>query len=247
MRAHRCGGGYADEQERLLPFLLLFLFIIIYSTLTPSSFIPCSLDLHIRQVDDCVADDKEVMLEGGQVDMQAEEVEEHVGVDLSVGVVGKKSYEEPECGSAADFLLGVEIESNECETVPAPPTKPSFSLEPNERETVPAWTFERESKSGHPTISLFALASNERQTVSAPHTKLFALELNERESVPVPPTKPLFVLEPNEHESVPAPPHSFTLEPNEHESLHTPPTESELPPPPKKLKGLFHRRKSIGR
>ena len=30
------------------------------------------------------------MLEGGQVDMQAEEVEEHVGVDLSVGVVGKE-------------------------------------------------------------------------------------------------------------------------------------------------------------
>jgi hypothetical protein len=85
------GGGYADKQERLLPFLLLFLFIIIYSTLTPSSFIPCSLDLHIRQVDDCVADDKEVMLEGGQVDMQAEEVEEHVGVDLSVGIVGKNN------------------------------------------------------------------------------------------------------------------------------------------------------------
>ena len=84
------GGGYADEQERLLPFLLLFLFIIFYSTLTPSSFIPRSLDLHIRQVDDCIADNKEVMLEGGQVDMQAEEVEEHVGVDLSVGVVGKK-------------------------------------------------------------------------------------------------------------------------------------------------------------
>ena len=85
------GGGYADEQERLLQFLLFYLFIIFYSTLTPSSFIPRSLDLHIRQVDDCVADDKEVMLEGGQVDMQAEEVEEHVGVDLSVGVVGKKN------------------------------------------------------------------------------------------------------------------------------------------------------------
>jgi len=82
MRAHRCGGGFADEQERLLQFLLFYLFFIFYSTLTPSSFISRSLDLHIRQVDDCVADDKEVMLEGGQVDMQAEEVEEHVGVDL---------------------------------------------------------------------------------------------------------------------------------------------------------------------
>ena len=47
------GGGYADEQERLLPFLLFILFIIIYSMLTPSSFIPRSLNLHIRQVDDC--------------------------------------------------------------------------------------------------------------------------------------------------------------------------------------------------
>ena len=82
------GGGYADEQERLLQFLLFYLFIIFYSALTPTSFIPRSLDLHIRQVDDCIADDKEVMLEGGQVDMQAEEVEGHVGVDLSVGVVG---------------------------------------------------------------------------------------------------------------------------------------------------------------
>jgi len=52
------------------------------------------------------------MLEGGQVDMQAEEVEEHVGVDLSVGVAGKNNYEEPECGIAANFLLGVEIEGD---------------------------------------------------------------------------------------------------------------------------------------
>ncbi len=37
------------------------------------------------------------------MDMQAEEVEEHVGVDLLVGVVGKRKYEEPECGSTADF------------------------------------------------------------------------------------------------------------------------------------------------
>jgi len=130
------GGGCADKQESLLPFLLLFLFIIIYSMPTPSSFIPRSLDLHIRQVDDRIADNKEVMLEGGQVDMQAEEVEEHVGVDLSVGVVGKKNYEEPECRSAANFLLGVEIESNERETVPVPPTKPSFSLASNEHQAV---------------------------------------------------------------------------------------------------------------
>jgi len=183
MRAHCWGGSYADEQERLLPFLLLFLFIIIYSTLIPSSFIPRSLDLHIRQVDDCIVDDKEVMLEGRQVDMQAEEVEEHVGVDLSVGVVGNKNYEEPECRSAANFLLGVEIESNERKTVPAPPTKPSFSLALNERETVPA----------PPTKPSFLLEPNERETVpTAPTMPLFSLAANEHKTVPAPPTMPSF-------------------------------------------------------
>jgi hypothetical protein len=43
------------------------------------------------------------------VDVSAEGVEEVVGVDLSVGVVCQK-YEEPEsCGSAVNFLLGVEM------------------------------------------------------------------------------------------------------------------------------------------
>jgi len=52
------------------------------------------------------------LIKGGQVDVLAEEVEEDVGVDLSAGVVCKK-YEEPEsCGSAADFLLGVEMEGD---------------------------------------------------------------------------------------------------------------------------------------
>ena len=50
------------------------------------------------------------MLKGVVVDVEAEEMEEEA-VDSSVGVVGKKNYEEPEsCGSAADFLLGVEME-----------------------------------------------------------------------------------------------------------------------------------------
>ena len=41
------------------------------------------------------------MIEGGQVEVEAEEVEDGV----------PKKYEEPEpCGSAADFLLGVEME-----------------------------------------------------------------------------------------------------------------------------------------
>ena len=43
--------------------------------------------------------------------MDAELEGEEIVQDLSVGVVCKKNYEEPEsCGSAADFLLGVEME-----------------------------------------------------------------------------------------------------------------------------------------
>jgi hypothetical protein len=59
--------------------------------------------IHNRQVDDCVADDEEILIEGGQVDVLAEEVEEDVGVDLLAGVVCKK-YKEPEsCRSTADY------------------------------------------------------------------------------------------------------------------------------------------------
>jgi hypothetical protein len=46
------------------------------------------------------------------MDVKAEEMEEDA-VDLSVGVVFSKKYEEPEsCGSAADFSLGVAMESD---------------------------------------------------------------------------------------------------------------------------------------
>ena len=62
--------------------------------LTPSSFIPRSLDLLIRQVDDCVADDKEVLLE---------EVDDIV--DLSVGVVSQKYEESGPRGLLPIFLL----------------------------------------------------------------------------------------------------------------------------------------------
>ena len=45
--------------------------------------------IHNRQVDDCVTDDKEILIKGVQVNVLAEEVEEDVGVDLLVGVVCK--------------------------------------------------------------------------------------------------------------------------------------------------------------
>ena len=64
------GGGNDDEQERLLPFLLfIFIYDFLFSAnLLPSS-IPPPLNLHNRQIDDCVADDEEILIEGGQVDV----------------------------------------------------------------------------------------------------------------------------------------------------------------------------------
>ena len=105
-------GGSAAQQNRLLIFLLFVLFIIFlfYANPLPSS-IPPHLNPHNRQVDDCVAGEEEVLIEGGQVDVLAEEMEEDVGVDLSVGVCFQK-YEEPgPCGSAGDFLLGDKMSS----------------------------------------------------------------------------------------------------------------------------------------
>ena len=63
-------------------------YLLFYANPLPSS-IPPPLNLHNRQVDDCVADGKEILIEVGQVDALAEEVEEDVGVDLLVGVVCK--------------------------------------------------------------------------------------------------------------------------------------------------------------
>jgi len=52
------------------------------------------------------------LLKGVVVDVEAEEIEEEA-VDSSVGVVGKKNYEELEsCRSAANFLLDEEMEGD---------------------------------------------------------------------------------------------------------------------------------------
>ena len=85
-------------------FIIHFIYYFLFYPNPLPSFIPRSLNLHNRQVDDRIAGNKEVLLKGVVVDVEAEEMEEEA-VDLSVGVVGKKIYEEPEsCGSAADFL-----------------------------------------------------------------------------------------------------------------------------------------------
>ena len=75
------GGGNDDEQERLLPFLLfIFIYDFLFSAnLLPSS-IPPPLNPHNRQVDDCVAGKDEALIEGVDVEVEAEEVAEYVSV-----------------------------------------------------------------------------------------------------------------------------------------------------------------------
>jgi len=74
------------EQERLLPFLLfIFIYDFLFSAnLLPSS-IPPPLNPHNRQVDDCVAGKEEVLIEGVEVEVEAEEVAEYVGVGKKKG------------------------------------------------------------------------------------------------------------------------------------------------------------------
>ena len=83
------GGSCCPTREVITIFIICFIYyFLFYANPLPSS-IPPPLNLHNRQVDDCVADDEEILIEGVQVDVLAEEVEEDVGVDLSVGVVCK--------------------------------------------------------------------------------------------------------------------------------------------------------------
>jgi hypothetical protein len=76
------GGGNDDEQERLLPFLLFIFIYFLFSANPLPSSIPPPLNPHNRQVDDCVAGEEEVLIEGVEVEVEveAEEVAEYVGV-----------------------------------------------------------------------------------------------------------------------------------------------------------------------
>ena len=72
-----------------------------------------SLNLHNRHVDDQGAGEGEVLLEGVDAEMMEAEEAEDMGQDLFDSVVCKKNYEEPgQRGSAAEFLLGEEIEGD---------------------------------------------------------------------------------------------------------------------------------------
>ncbi len=79
-RAHHCGGGSCcPTREDITIFIICFIYyFLFYANPLPSS-IPPPLNLHNRQVDDCIADNNEILIEGGQVDVLAEEVEEGGG------------------------------------------------------------------------------------------------------------------------------------------------------------------------
>ncbi len=70
-------------------FYYLFIYYFLFCANPLPSSIPPPLNLHNRQVDDFVADNEEILIEGGQVDVLAEEEEEDVGVDLLVNMVCK--------------------------------------------------------------------------------------------------------------------------------------------------------------
>ena len=71
-RAHRCGGGCCcPTREVINIFIMCFIYyLLFYANPLPSS-IPPPFNLYNRQVDDCVGDKEEILIEGGQVDMLA--------------------------------------------------------------------------------------------------------------------------------------------------------------------------------
>jgi len=84
------GGGLCLPKKRGCYFFIIhFIYCFLFYANPLPSFIPCSLNLHNRQVDDHVAGEEEVLLKGVVVDVEAEEMEEEA-VDSSVGVVGRE-------------------------------------------------------------------------------------------------------------------------------------------------------------
>ena len=58
------GGAMIAQEERLLFFLIHFIYYFLFYANPLPSFIPRSLNLHNRQVDDPIAGEEEVMLKG---------------------------------------------------------------------------------------------------------------------------------------------------------------------------------------
>jgi len=82
------GCCVCPRREVIIFYYSFYLLCLFYANPLPS-FIPCSLNLHNRQVDDRVVGDEEVLLKEVVVDIEAEEMEEEA-VDSSVGVVRRE-------------------------------------------------------------------------------------------------------------------------------------------------------------
>ena len=92
-------GGALQPNKRGYYFYYYYLFyylFVFYANPLPSS-IPPPLNLHNRQVDDCVMGEEEVLIEGAEVEVEAEEGAEDIGV-------GQQNYEEPSLVALFDLL-----------------------------------------------------------------------------------------------------------------------------------------------
>ena len=92
-------GGALQPNKRGYYYYYYYLFyylFVFYANPLPSS-IPPPLNLHNRQVDDCVAGKEEVLIEGVEVEVEAEEGAEDVRV-------GQNNYEEPSLVALFDLL-----------------------------------------------------------------------------------------------------------------------------------------------
>ena len=78
------GGAAVAEQHRLFLFLLFFLLFYRHDANPLPSSIPPPLNPHNRRVDDCVAGEEEVLIQGVEVEVEAEEVAEDVGVGQKI-------------------------------------------------------------------------------------------------------------------------------------------------------------------
>jgi len=100
-------GGWSccPTREVITIYIICFIYyFLFYANPLPSS-IPPPLNLHNRQVDDCIADDEEILIKGGQVDVLAEELEEDVGVVLSAGVVCIHNRQVDDCVADDEEIL----------------------------------------------------------------------------------------------------------------------------------------------
>jgi hypothetical protein len=106
------GGGALQPNKRghyyyyyYLFYNLFYYLFVFYANPLPSS-IPPPLNLHNRQVDDCVAGNEEVLIEGVEVEVEveAEEGTEDIGV-------GQNNYEEPSLVALFDLLERCHISS----------------------------------------------------------------------------------------------------------------------------------------